>query len=317
MRTNPWLTRLLVSSLIILSIGPIVWDYVYPGAYARWLLAYAANEYDSGNVEKAHRLLTRAYELSPEIISDQNFWLQLSRIELSPDTLTLDGSIWMQLIRKIPDADRRADAAAAIASMMLERRMYPQSVSVMKEHFPPLKERSSLQNNLMAYARALTGRDLEEALKEVDLALADQTNESFLDTKAWILHRMDRHEEALVEIDRSMTMLLERLHANSTFNKLLEFMEKIQSDPNAIEPKSGSSTEVDSKPRVEKETGWAYSDLLERFPWLIRAGDEYKTLAIVHYHRLKILEALKLKERAEEEIRWLEAFSPKPWDSLE
>jgi len=317
MRTNPWLTRLLALALIFLSIGPIAWDYIYPGAYARWLLAYAANQYDSGNIEKAQQLLSRAYELSPDISGDRNFWEQLSRIELSPDSPGLDGSIWTQLIRRIPTPDQRADAAAVVASMMFERRMYPQAVSVMYEYFPRMKERSSLQNNLIAYARALTGQDLEEALTEVDLAIADQTNESFLDTKAWILHRMGRNAEALVEIDRSMKMLMERLRSNSTFNALLEFMEKTLSDHPSPDPKSEPSAEGDSRPNGEQETGWAYSELHEKFPWLTRASDEYKTLAILRYHRLKILQALELKERAEEDIRWLEAFSPKPWDSLE
>lgn len=316
MRTNPWLNRLLILVLIFLSIGPIAWDYIYPGAYARWLLAYAANEYDRGNTEKAHRLLSRAYDLAPDISSDRNFWEQLSRIELSPDT-TFDGSIWMQLIRRIPNTDERANAAAVVASMMLERRMYPQAVSLMQEYFPRMKERSSLQNNLIAYARALAGQDLEEALTEVNLAIADQANESFLDTRAWILHRMGSHDEALVEIDRSMKMLMERLSANSPFGALLESMEKIQRDHESLEPTSDSPAEGDSRPSQQKETGWAYSQLQEKYPWLTRASEEYMTLAILHYHRFKILEALELKERAEEDRRWLEAFSPKPWDSLE
>lgn len=318
MLSSNWTHRILAAFLIALPVAPVLWDYVYPSGYARWLLADAANQYDSGNVEKAQRLLARAYELSPEISRDPNFWQQLGRIEFSTDSLNSDSSVWKQLIRKISNPDQKADAATQVAQLMLERKMYSNAVAIMQEFFPSLKKRNSLQNNLIAYTRSLANQDLDRALEEIDAALQEGKNESFLDTKAWILHRMGRNDEALVAIDRSVEMLMERFETNSVLEPLLTSMKELLVEGAPEDPQEAAPAPAESsQEKQESGVGWAYQRLQEKFPWMVRFQNEYQTMATVRYHRLRILEALGDTERAKEDLQWLQAFSPKPWDSLD
>lgn len=320
MTSSPWTNRLLVLLLIALPMIPIFSDVFYPSSYAKWLLASAANQFDRGDVEKAQRLLRRSYDLWPEIARDANFWQQLGRIELSPDSPVSSDSTWLSIVRKIPEPEQRANAAAEVASLMLERKMYPNALSVLKEFFPAPERRSYRQNNLIAYTRALAKQDLDEALVEVDLALQRVENESFLDTKAWILHQMGRNDEALEVIDRSIEMHMETLRSVSAFAPVLETMEEMLRDSEKSELTTESPSPSQSTPRkaIEKEgVGWAHQKLVERFTWSTRMDVEYQIMATLRFHRLRILEALHLTHRAEEDSRWLEAFAPKPWDSLD
>ena len=318
MKSSPWTIRSLVLLLITLPTAPILWDSVYPSSFAKWLLADAANQYDNGNVEKAQALLHRSYELWPEISQDANFWQQLGRIELSPDSPISDNSTWMTIVRRIREPDQRANAAAEIASLMLERKMYSNALGVLKEFLPAPERRSPRQNNLIAYTRALAKQDLDEAIQEIDLALRQLENESFLDTKAWILYQMERYDEALELIDRSIEMHMETLRSLYAFGPILETMEKILVEQEQSESTAESPTISNSRASIEKEgVGSAHQELTEKFTWGTRLETEYQIMATLRYHRLRILEALHLMDRAREDSRWLEAFSPKPWDSLD
>lgn len=318
MPSSPWTNRSLVLLLIALPMIPVFWDVFYPSSYSKWLLASAANKYDRGEVETSQRLLRRSYDLWPEIARDANFWQQLGRIELSPDSPVSRDSTWLSIVRKIPEPEQRANAAAEVASLMLERKMYPNALSVLKEFFPAAEQRSPRQNNLIAYTRALANQDLDDALEEVDLALRRLENESFLDTKAWILHQMERNDEALEVIDRSVEMHMETLNGFSAFAPILETMKEMlrvgkQSESTTESPSPSQSQETNEKEGV----GWAHQKLLEKFTWSTRMQTEYQIMATLRYHRLRILEALHLTNRAAEDVRWLEAFAPKPWDSLD
>jgi tetratricopeptide (TPR) repeat protein len=318
MLSSLWTNRFLVLLLIALPTIPIFWDVFYPSSYSKWLLANAANQYDKGEVEQAQRLLRRSYDLWPEIARDANFWQQLGRIELSPESPVSNDSTWLSIVRKIPEPEQQANAAAEVASLMLERKMHPNALAVLKEFFPAPERRSPRQNNLIAYTRALAKQDLDEALQEIDLALRRLENESFLDTKAWILHQMERNDEALEVIDRSIEMHMETLRNISAFAPVLESMEEMLHEREKNESTTGAPSSSESqKTNEENAVGWAHQKLREKFTWSTRLDVEYQIMATLRYHRLRILEALHLTNRAEEDSRWLEAFAPKPWDSLD
>jgi tetratricopeptide (TPR) repeat protein len=309
MSISRWTTRLLVVLLAALPLTPIAWDVFYPATYAKWLLADAANQYDSGNVAQAQQRLLRAYQLSPEIGLDLNFWQQLARIELSAENSVSDAAIFSMILRKMPNESQRSAVAAVIAELMIERRMYGNALAVLKEFLPSRETRNPQQNNLIAYVRSLAMEDLEEALEEIDLALKRLKNESLLDTKAWVLHQMGRHREALVEIDRGIDMLLGNLQEDPNFAEVLDYMGTVQSE--------NKRTNAEEVQREEKMgVGWAYQKLHEAFPGMAEQDIRYLNLATLRYHRWRILVALGEKARSEEDFRWLEAFAPKPWDLL-
>jgi tetratricopeptide (TPR) repeat protein len=322
MLSSTWTNRSLIVLLAALPVAPVVWDYVYPGSYAKWLLADAANQYDNGQVERAQRLLLRAYELSPEISSDANFWRQLGRIELSPENPVSEDSIWSAMVRKIPTADQRAVSAVEIALLMLDRKMYSHALVVLREFLPTRELRSPLQNNLIAYTRALAEEELDEALQDINAAVSRLENESLLDTKAWVLHQLGRDREALEEIDRSIDMLFGKIRVDSSFDEVLPFLKEILAGgkPAAEKPaERAADGVVDQQNDEEAEkmgVGWAHQSLLEKFP-RIAIDIVFQNMATLRYHRWKILKALQEAERAEQDFRWLEAFSPEPWDSLD
>jgi tetratricopeptide (TPR) repeat protein len=70
----------------------------------------------------------------------------------------------------------------------------------------------SMPLNNRAYLRANVGRELEEALADIERALhllsADDstTKLSYLDTRAFILHRLGRHEDALKDMEEAIRM---------------------------------------------------------------------------------------------------------------
>lgn len=322
MLSSSWTNRSLIVLLVALPFAPVVWDYVYPGSYAKWLLADAANQYDNGKVEQAQRLLLRAYELSPEISSDANFWRQLGRIEFSPENPVSEDSIWSAMVRKIPTADQRAGAAVEIASLMLERKMYSHALVVLREFLPARELRSPLQNNLIAYTRALAKEDLGEALQDINAAVGRLENESLLDTKAWVLHQLGRDREALAEIDRSIDMLWGKIRVDSSYDEVLPFLEEVLAagkpgNENRAERASGGEADQQKdQDDDEMGIGWAYQRLLEKFPRM-KIDIVFQNMATLRYHRWRILKELQESERADEDFRWLEAFSPEPWDSLD
>lgn len=66
----------------------------------------------------------------------------------------------------------------------------------------------SLPDNDMAYFSALLGDHLDDALKQVEKALAERPEEpAFLDTRGYILHRMGRNEEALADVQEAVETL--------------------------------------------------------------------------------------------------------------
>lgn len=318
MHWNRWITRLLVIFLVILPVGPTLWDYIYPGTYARWLLANAANRFDLGDVEASRSMLERAFDLAPDISLDGNFWNQLARIEFSNDNASSDNSIWTKILRRVPDAQQRAQAAELIASLMLNRSMFKNGLSILREFLPPRARRSPSQNNLIAYLRSLANQDLEEALEEINFAMRSESNESFLDTRAWILHQLGRHDEALVDIDRSIQALLGQLKESAYAERLLNFMDEKIAESSS--PEAGdASAPSESAPRdpLELKVGWALASLEEAFPLLSRTERQWiEGMSTIRYHRMKILQALDNQTLMEEDLRWLKAFSPKPLDSL-
>ena len=63
--------------------------------------------------------------------------------------------------------------------------------------------------NHRAYIRGLVGRDLPEALDDIDRALAsgDESSPEMLDTKGFLLHRLGRHREAVDQLNLALTAM--------------------------------------------------------------------------------------------------------------
>jgi tetratricopeptide (TPR) repeat protein len=333
MSSGTFVNRMILAAAIGLPVGPVIADYFGPATTARWMLAKAANEFDQGNVVEAQKLLEDAYKKSPDIAADRNFLRQLDRVEANNESSAVSSfyvDLWEQRIGQIENPAIRSEAAFAISSLLSNRKKFDDAARILNVNLPPLEERTAVQNNQMAYMRALAGKDLEQALIEIDTAIKTAENESFLDTKGWVLHRMGRNEEALVVMDKSLAKLTEAWSANPKLERCLVRIEELQAQP-AAEPANAESANAEpanAEPAAAESVaaesvvssrtkGWGVDALLEEFPELSRGLPEtLEIYATLRYHRLRICEALGKTQEVAREAAWLHAFSKKELDEL-
>ena len=334
MSSGTFVNRMILAAAIGLPVGPVIADYFGPATTARWMLAKAANEFDQGNVVEAQKLLEDAYKKSPDIAADRNFLKQLDRVEANNESSAVSSfyvDLWEQRIGRIENPAIRSEAALAISSLLSNRKKFDDAARILNLNLPPFEERTAVQNNQMAYMRALAGKDLEQALVEIDMAIKTAENESYLDTKGWVLHRMGRNEEALVVMDKSLAKLTEAWNANPKLERCLVRIgelqaEELQAEPVATEPVATepvatepvAAESVAAEPVVSsKAKGWGVDALLEEFPELSRGLPEtLEIYATLRYHRLRICEALGKTQEVARETAWLHAFSKKELDEL-
>ncbi|MFZ4470542.1 MAG: hypothetical protein ACOYOZ_14870 [Pirellula sp.] len=351
MSSGTFVNRMILAAAIGLPVGPVIADYFGPATTARWMLAKAANEFDQGNVVEAQKLLEDAYKKSPDIAADRNFLRQLDRVEANNESSAVSSfyvDLWEQRIGRIENPAIRSEAAFAISSLLSNRKKFDDAARILNVNLPPLEERTAVQNNQMAYMRALAGKDLEQALVEIDMAIKTAENESFLDTKGWVLHRMGRNEEALVVMDKSLAKLTEAWSSNPKLERCLVRIEELQAQSAAATPPSDMPTDMPSdntesantaienarpepvaaepvaaepvaaEPAVSSRTkGWGVDALLEEFPELSRGLPEtLEIYATLRYHRMRICEALGKTQEVARETAWLHAFSKKELDEL-
>ena len=347
---------MILAAAIGLPVGPVIADYFGPATTARWMLAKAANEFDQGNVVEAQKLLEDAYKKSPDIAADRNFLRQLDRVEANNDSSAVSSfyvDLWEQRIGRIENPAIRSEAAFAISSLLSNRKKFDDAARILNVNLPPFEERTAVQNNQMAYMRALAGKDLEQALVEIDMAIKTAENESFLDTKGWVLHRMGRNEEALVVMDKSLEKLTEAWSSNPKLERCLVRIEELQAqsaaatlptdmpsdmssdntesantaienarpEPLATEPSAAeplATEHLAAEPAVSSRAkGWGVDALLEEFPELSRGLPEtLEIYATLRYHRMRICEALGKTQEVARETAWLHAFSKKELDEL-
>jgi tetratricopeptide (TPR) repeat protein len=356
MSSGTFVNRMILAAAIGLPVGPVIADYFGPATTARWMLAKAANEFDQGNVVEAQKLLEDAYKKSPDIAADRNFLRQLDRVEANNDSSAVSSfyvDLWEQRIGRIENPAIRSEAAFAISSLLSNRKKFDDAARILNVNLPPIEERTAVQNNQMAYMRALAGKDLEQALVEIDMAIKTAENESFLDTKGWVLHRMGRNEEALVVMDKSLAKLTEAWSSNPKLERCLVRIEELQAQSAAATPPSDMPSDMPSdntesanpaienarpeplaaepvaaepvaaepvaaEPAVSSRTkGWGVDALLEEFPELSRGLPEtLEIYATLRYHRMRICEALGKTQEVARETAWLHAFSKKELDEL-
>jgi tetratricopeptide (TPR) repeat protein len=249
MSSGTFVNRMILAAAIGLPVGPVIADYFGPATTARWMLAKAANEFDQGNVVEAQKLLEDAYKKSPDIAADRNFLRQLDRVEANNDSSAVSSfyvDLWEQRIGRIENPAIRSEAAFAISSLLSNRKKFDDAARILNVNLPPIEERTAVQNNQMAYMRALAGKDLEQALVEIDMAIKTAENESFLDTKGWVLHRMGRNEEALVVMDKSLAKLTEAWNSNPKLERCLVRIEELQAQSAAATPPSDMPSDMPS-----------------------------------------------------------------------
>ena len=203
-RRNWYLTVLIVGSTLF-AVGGVARALFYGPVHARWLIAHAANELIAQRVESAETWLDKAYATSKDIASDRDYWrlrfeILSGKKPIPPGELDAFVDEAIESIVRDADPAYRSEVASQLSRLLFNDMHFKQALKILDEVFPPMGERTSSENNEVAYTRVIAQGDLDLALKEINLALEDRRVAQFsqlFDTKAWILYKKGDTEKAL------------------------------------------------------------------------------------------------------------------------
>lgn len=205
-RTGPWLRSLLKFAVagVVLSalwihfdVGSRLGDVV-----GRYYAQQAADAFDRGDLDAALAHVDRALSWQPDSVVF--LWMRgmihtrlrdyekaLSDCEAAVALKPNDEKVQRLRLNCLHHLHRQRDVAV-VAGDVLQR---------------SIGNRAELLNT-RAYARALGDFELEEALADIEEALAGSPeNASFLDTRAYVLFKLGRHDEALVDLNRAVELV--------------------------------------------------------------------------------------------------------------
>ncbi len=281
MRLLTWLTILFYVGIVVLPFAIIE----VPQEVARWYLASARNaiQLEEGDPES---LLKKAVQ-----------WSDSDSIKIGAADVRLSAAILSNPTR-FPETFRRAIEqypllsirARVFSQLLLEAGHRRESVDTLKlypiQPNPKSGEYISFLNQL-AYFRALASYELDEALVGIEQALASlptnakESRAAFLDTRAWVLHKLDRNGEALVDINKSIKL---------TESWLTNLTDSVGA--------SSGSTMTDDQDDSPDDAGKADDETSEA-----RAAADSRVA--LYYHRMKINEALGNEDEAAQDRQWL------------
>lgn len=309
MRSNPkWLTVLIVIITLGLVFGPVF----VPREVSRWYLAAAHNAFRKQDSVLADHYLKQAEAWDPSVTRDGDYWIaQLPKADLQSTDQLLD------LIERAVMADSRWKLRATEAAEILsEEYDFQHAVRALK--IASLGQRPTTPETLnhLAYNRALAGIELDEALKDIDRAI-DEAGPlpSLLDTKAWVLHGLKRNLEALGYMNEAIQGMEQEFDkARIALPKPLEQplpKSKAETPKSKDDGAASDEAEADDLAFLEApvETKKLPS-IRERQAEIRKArrriGEAGFVMAVLRFHRMRILESLKHTQEAAEERRWLE-----------
>lgn len=311
-------SRVLRSAILLITVLipvlPVVRVYFWEHALPRWYLAHAANEIASEKIESATQSLDKSIAADPSVAADMHYWrLRLDILLGKKDVSAAElDSFKEQVFSDLSELKNRSLQAAVsdwIGSRLLQERQAGMAVQIMSRFFPPIEERSPVQNNDLAYARAVAKTDLDVASDEIDAALkrVAERNPGFLDTKAWVLHQ--RGENALA-----------REFAQVAIDLLYQDLAGIDREiAQAFYPDSKLAEVRDSMESAGLEDEKvAAAEGLAKLPDISEAQiqQQLKMIAVLRHHRASILEALGDETAAALDRLWLRLFVFNDTDSL-
>ena len=307
-----YLSTIIIVAVCALALGPLFAGFLGPAWRARWLLAWAANEYQNGQIDEAEKTLRRAVELSSELATDPEFWKLKFEIVFSKEKPSVEAisGLFEESASRISAAPKlqQANIATYVAEMFRLSRETDLAVDILDRFYPPLLEREASENNTIAYFRSLTKKGLETALLEIDAALvADgKSREEYLDTKAWVLHGLDRDVLALPFAEAAIKKLNSQ---EERFNNVrqadrIAFQNMLFSDVVASEEIAIVSSRLDE---VKKRFSYVNSMEIEGLA---------RKIAALRFHRACILDELGRTEESELDYAWLDSFGFTETDKL-
>lgn len=285
-RKNRLATWGIIAIMIALVSLPVLIKTA-PLELAKWYLAAAANAVSSQNWNAAEELLSKSEEISPDIRLSPDYWGVYLRLNSNnPEGDDSAASLIEKLKEAIGENSENRLAGNWLVELLSEQGRFSEALDTMKLTLGEAGARGAIQLNQLAYHRSLAKQELEQALEDIDKALQEIPDEpSFLDTKAWILFKQGKSKEALPLVDKAVERFLQLVPAN------------LQRAPEDYDPAGLGTAPLGKLPDDAPQ-------------------DAIKAVAVIRYHRLKILESLGEDERALEDYRTIRYWGFEPSDKL-
>ncbi len=338
----PTKSKLLTVLIVIFTLALVFGPVFLPREISRWYLAAAHNAFRIKDTVLAEHYLQKAEAWDPNIKQDGDYW-----IAQLPSNGAQNADQLLDLIERAVMTDSRWKLRARQAADILsENYDFVHAVRALKIAALNQRPSSADELNQLAYMRSLAVIELDEALKDIDLAIElGGPSPSYLDTKAWVLHGMKRNLEALAEMKnaiegmekmfaKSRVPLPQPLEAEVSKDDVSKDGAASHSAANANDSAAASEQELEnlmflngfdktSPPTTTKQRQ------LEIYEAKKRIGDAGFALGVMRFHRMRILEALsknveangatgarEAAERAAEDRRWLVERGIPPVDEL-
>lgn len=201
-------SRLAILLFATMVLGPILGREV-PREVGRWYYAAAVNASEAGDLPAAVRYLERAIEwhgVRSEylLLRAELHWKQNNQAAAEADMA--QAVAVAPVVKRIVVYRARSELHLKMGQWQAAVADWEEILKLVESDNSPLYSalpRDMLYNSL-AYMRALANRDLEKALEEVNLALAqDADNAAYLDTRGYIYYRMGKYGKALEDLNRA------------------------------------------------------------------------------------------------------------------
>ncbi len=256
-----WSTRLALVAVLLLVGAPIVYNQT-PREVSRWYRAAATEHYLDGNLEAARQSLDKALEWSPD-----NGDVHLIRSAWEREAGNYSAAL--------EACERAEQALGPSARVYLERSQVYHHLGRWDDSLADWKKLSEEVDgassnpvvlNGLAYARALANKELAEGLADIERAIERQgPNAAMLDTRGYLHYRLGDFAAARKDVDQAVELQEKEL-----------------------------ATASDEASQVDRAAADA------RFVKRIQQ-ERHRSLAVLRYHRLLVLEKQGETEAAEQE----------------
>lgn len=326
-KANPRpLDRWVVIGFIALAMVPIAYVAV-PIELAKWRVAQALNSYRLGDETQTGIYLDKAEKASADIRTNREFVLLKAQLIANAENDEEAIALLKSVAKK--DDPESIRLGLGIANYFLSGGDFDRALEAL-EIASPMDRAQAVKKfksggqeatvlNLRAYLRSLANQELDQALLDIDAALSLEPNEpSLMDTKAWVLYRQGKFEEAAAWIGDGLDRMEKAFEARGLSigepppSESGDPSETKNSNPSDEASKTPSSRLSGTQQSIAERLRQRNQEIAEepnpriRFQKAEELLGEFKSLAVLRYHRAKILDAKGDHDSASKDWRWLE-----------
>lgn len=285
-KSNRYATGAFIAFLVGIVMFPLLWKAA-PLEYAKWQLAAAANAVVHSDWKKAEAHLAAAEQSSRQVRELPDYWgVYLKLVNGDPSRDDSTSTLIEELKEAIAENSQNRLAGNWLVELLSEQGRFAEALDCVKLTIGDAGPSDAYERNQLAYYRSLANVELEDALKDIDKALAEIPDEpALLDTKAWVLYRLKRYAEALVLIDKALEELLGLIP------------EEYREAPADYDPAGLGTAPLGKLPATLSK-------------------ERMDSIAVIRFHRMKILEALNRHEDALSDYRAIRFWGTEPDDRL-